>query len=154
MGYVEKTLLPGETIVYTGWIHWIRFRWAGIWLGITIAATVEEWGIRVISGMFACAALAAWLAWLDGATSELVVTDKRVILKGGLIRRWSLDLVLSKVESLAVGQSILGRILGYGELTVGAAGQDQKMRWVAAPLEFRRQVQIQSTSSAPAKLAS
>lgn len=154
MGYVEKTLLPGEEIAYKGGIHWMRFRWACIWLGLSIAASVQEWGIWVVGGMFALAAIAASVAWLDGVTSELVVTDKRVILKRGLVRRRSLELVLSKVEALAVDQSILGRILGYGTLMVGAAGQQQRMRWVAKPLEFRRQVQMQSTAAAPAKLAS
>jgi uncharacterized membrane protein YdbT with pleckstrin-like domain len=117
-------------------------------------AMVYGWGIRVAGVMCVAAAIAATLAWLKGITSELVVTDKRVVLKSGLIQRCSLELLLTKVESLSVEQGLVGRILGYGALMVGAAGQQQRVQWVAAPLEFRRQVQMQSTTPAPARLAS
>lgn len=77
-------------------------------------------------------------------SSEFAVTNKRVIIKVGLIRRASLELLLKKVESIAVFQSILGRIFGFGRLVVkGTGGTRNSFYGVKNPIEFRKQVQTQ-----------
>ena len=72
----------------------------------------------------------------------MAVTNKRVIIKVGLISRRTAELNLNKVENIGVNQSILGRILNYGTITVvGTGGTHEQFRWVASPIEFRRAVQ-------------
>jgi uncharacterized membrane protein YdbT with pleckstrin-like domain len=80
--------------------------------------------------------------WVRSISSEFAVTNKRVLVKVGLVRRHSLELLLQKVEGIGVDQGILGRILGYGTITVsGTGGTREAFRMIANPLEFRRQVQ-------------
>jgi uncharacterized membrane protein YdbT with pleckstrin-like domain len=78
-------------------------------------------------------------ALLIRMTTELAVTSKRVIAKFGLIRRQSIELNLSKVESFQVEQGLLGRMLGYGTITVnGTGGMRMPIKKIDQPFEFRR----------------
>jgi uncharacterized membrane protein YdbT with pleckstrin-like domain len=82
--------------------------------------------------------------WIDSLSSEFAVTNKRVLVKVGLIRRHSLELLLQKVEGIGVDQTLTGRILGYGTITVsGTGGTREAFRLISDPLEFRRQVQAE-----------
>jgi len=74
-------------------------------------------------------------------TSEFAVTNRRVIMKQGFIRRKTMELMLGKVDSLAVNQGILGRIFGFGTVRVTVATEKQDFVFLANPFEFRRQVQ-------------
>jgi uncharacterized membrane protein YdbT with pleckstrin-like domain len=81
-------------------------------------------------------------SWIKASSSEFAITNKRVLIKVGLIHRHSLELLLQKVEGVGVDQGILGRILGCGTITVaGVGGTKEAFRMIANPLEFRRQVQ-------------
>jgi uncharacterized membrane protein YdbT with pleckstrin-like domain len=78
------------------------------------------------------------------ATSEFAVTNKRVIVKIGLIYRQTLELVLTKVETIRVEQSIMGRIFDFGTIVVsGTGGTKEPFKDIASPLKFREQVQSQ-----------
>ena len=80
-------------------------------------------------------------------TSEFAVTNKRVLVKVGFISRHTLELLLSKVETIGVDQSILGRILGYGTIVViGTGGTREPFKAIADPLGFRHQVQGQTSA--------
>ena len=80
--------------------------------------------------------------WIKSSSSEFAITNKRVLIKVGLIRRHSLELLLQKVEGIGVDQGILARILGYGTITIsGVGGTKEAFRVISNPLEFRRQVQ-------------
>lgn len=77
-------------------------------------------------------------------TSEYAVTDKRVLMKVGFIRRVSLEIFLNKIESIHVKQNILGRILRYGSIIIsGTGGSKDPFNYIPNPLEFRKQVQEQ-----------
>jgi uncharacterized membrane protein YdbT with pleckstrin-like domain len=77
-------------------------------------------------------------------SSEFGITSKRVLGKTGFIRRTSLDIVLNKVEAIRLSQSILGRILNYGDIEVtGTGGTDEILRFIPDPLIFRKVVQEQ-----------
>lgn len=87
-------------------------------------------------------------AWINRSTSEFAVTNRRVIVKVGWIRRRSLETLLMKVEGIQVEQSILGRILNYGTITItGTGGSREVFDRIAAPLEFRRKVQEQTVAT-------
>ena len=77
-------------------------------------------------------------------TSEFAVTNRRVIMKQGFIRRKTMELMLGKVDSLAVDQGIFARIFGFGTVRVTVATEKQSFPFLANPLEFRRQVQLQT----------
>jgi uncharacterized membrane protein YdbT with pleckstrin-like domain len=98
VGYVEQNLGAGERVVYRSELHWIIF--------LSLKAVLTAF----ISPL------------IDHATSEFAVTNRRVIIKVGLIRRRTVELRLEKVESIGVDQSILGRILGYGTIIVHGTG--------------------------------
>ncbi len=87
-------------------------------------------------------------------TSEFAVTDKRVVIKVGWIRRRTLETMLSKVEGVGVDQSLTGRMLGYGSIEVtGTGGTREEFTRIADPLEFRRQVQAAISAADEARAA-
>ena len=76
--------------------------------------------------------------------TEMAVTNKRVIVKSGLANRRTIELLLSRIESIAVEEPALGRLLGYGTVIVrGTGGTPEVFPQIARPLEFREQVQRQ-----------
>src|SRR6266700_7309204 len=88
--------------------------------------------------------LAALPAFVARRTSEFAVTNKRVLIKTGLIRCHSLETLLSKIESIGVTQGILGRLLDFGPIVVsGTGGSKEPFHRIADPMRFRRKVQEQ-----------
>ena len=127
MGYVESNLGPGEQVVHRGQLHWAIFL-----PGIVL--------LPILIGVFPL--IAAFIARMS---TEMAVTNKRVIIKAGLFSRRTIEMNLNKVENISVDQGILGRILNYGTITVvGTGGTREPFKWVAAPLDFRRAVQAQT----------
>src|SRR5262249_7349964 len=86
-----------------------------------------------------CAICLLVSALISRESTELAVTSKRLIAKFGLIRRTTVELNHSQVESFNVSEGILGRIFGFGTLIVhGTGGGKTPIANVEAPLEFRR----------------
>jgi uncharacterized membrane protein YdbT with pleckstrin-like domain len=95
----------------------------------------------VFGGVFflIVAAIVACSRGLTYTSSVFAITNKRVLIKVGFVRRRSLEILLSKVESIGVVQSIRGRIFNYGSITVvGTGGTGEPFAGIANPLEFRR----------------
>jgi uncharacterized membrane protein YdbT with pleckstrin-like domain len=81
---------------------------------------------------------------LRRSATEMAVTNKRVIVKSGLADRRTIELLLPRIESIAVEEPALGRLLGYGTVIVrGTGGTPEVFPQIARPLEFREQVQRQ-----------
>ena len=149
MRYVRRVLQPGETIVYSTKLHWrvyiqaILLVIACIIITGAAVATNDNQGISLAFGIaaviFALLALSAGLrAFIRRATTELAVTDHRVIYKSGLLSRHTIEMNRDKVESVDVDQSLLGRILGYGTVIVrGTGGSLEPIRNIGDPLSFR-----------------
>lgn len=163
MGYVERHLLPGERVLYKTRLHWVLFaRPALVFLigaGLAVAVRSVEaqpeaarWAGWIGLGIMAIGLLWAFVHWVELRTSEFAVTTTRVIFKVGLVARYTTELLLSKVESIAVQQSLTGRILDYGDLTViGTGGTREVFRRVRDPITFRNYVQqVSTTQGAPA----
>lgn len=146
MGYVDSNLMPGEKVVYKGNIHWFIFLpgLIGCLIGtiLFIAAifflTSGEIGVGGIIFLFI--GIASLIkAFIEKHSTELAVTSKRVIAKKGFIKRNTIELNHSKVESFNVDQSILGRLFDFGTLVInGTGGGKTPVRKVDSPLEFRR----------------
>ena len=80
-------------------------------------------------------------AWFHRWTTETDVTNLRVVHKTGFIQRQTFEMSVDKVESVDVNQSILGRILNYGDVTVLGVGEGGKtINTIASPLAFRNAI--------------
>jgi uncharacterized membrane protein YdbT with pleckstrin-like domain len=141
MGYVDSNLLPNEQVTYRARLHRIIYLLPVCVLIIAIVIAIVGGGwIALGLGLIGLVLLVP--PWIRSVSSEFAVTNKRVLVKVGLVRRHSLELLLQKVEGIGVDQGILGRIFGYGTITVsGTGGTREAFRMIARPLEFRRQVQ-------------
>lgn len=152
MGYVDTVLQPGETVRFRTNYHWIElvpglvllalalafYWWAGrpntfygLWMTLAVVSLAGAAILLVRSGF-------------HRLITEIAITDRRVIYKTGFVSRQTDEMPLNKVENIEVRQSILGRILGYGDVDVqgtgaGGIGAD-KLRRVASPLAFRNAV--------------
>jgi uncharacterized membrane protein YdbT with pleckstrin-like domain len=152
MRYVRRVLQPGETIVYSTKLHWIIYWRAILLLIVCIMLAGAAWYMadnKNLSLALAIAAVIFALLGLSSAlrtfirrwTTELAVTDRRVIYKEGLIARRTLEMNRSRVESVDVYQTILGRILGYGTITLrGTGGSLEPMHTIDDPLAFRSHI--------------
>ena len=146
MSYVEKHLMPGEQIEYRTTLHWLVFVLpillliAAIWL-FSLGGNIA----KILAYILMVGVLGTGLsAVIERRTSEFAVTNKRVLIKTGLIRRHSLETLLSKIESIGVAQSLLGRILGFGTIVIsGTGGSKEPFHRIADPMMFRRRVQEQ-----------
>lgn len=152
MSYIENTLMSDEKLIYRSKPHWIVFANSMIWgtcmlIAYTIGPFTEfgSWSIfnyKVYNlfGMLAffLAIAAGVSSYITYVTSEYGITNKRVLIKVGFIRRASLEVLLSKVESIQVLQSIPGRMFGYGTIIiVGTGGSRDAYRNIPDPLKFR-----------------
>jgi uncharacterized membrane protein YdbT with pleckstrin-like domain len=146
--YIDDILQPGEKVLYSTNAHWI-FYWPAIAAWIAAAgllvlsrATTTDGIVLLCLSAAAVVALAAlyWTitAWFHRWTTETDVTNMRVVHKTGFIKRRTFEMSLDKVESVDVNQSILGRILNYGDVTIMGVGEGREtIRTIASPLAFR-----------------
>lgn len=144
MSYVDEKLLAGEKVVYKAYVHWIVY---GAAIGILVFAVVmliAGAGRVGLAGML-LAGLVGLVAFVQAVGSDFVVTNKRVLIKVGLLYRRSVEILLTKVEGIGVEQHLGGRILGYGTIVVsGTGGTQERFANIAAPFEFRKRVQEQA----------
>ncbi len=156
MSYIEDNLMPNEKILYTARVHPAVF--LAPLLIFIISVIVFFYGVnssqatnldagRMAGGftvlisvvVFFYSILLALRAILILLTTEFGVTDRRIIAKTGFIRRNTLEILLPKVESLAVDQNILGRILNFGTVSVtGTGGTTGEFKPIADPVAVRK----------------
>jgi uncharacterized membrane protein YdbT with pleckstrin-like domain len=149
MSYVERNLLPNEQITYRARLHRIVYLLPDCIFMVAIIVGLAGGGWIAAAVIGAIGIVLFIPPWIRSVSSEFAITNKRVLIKVGLVRRHSLELLLQKVEGIGVDQSVLGRILGFGTITVsGVGGTKESFRTISDPLEFRRQVQA-SLSATP-----
>jgi uncharacterized membrane protein YdbT with pleckstrin-like domain len=148
MSYIEKNLMDDEQMVHLTRLHPIILLMpaaATSLLAGSLAIVDSIPYAQLVVGIFLF--VAVWKLTdrlILFLSSEFGVTSKRVLGKTGFIRRTSLDIVLGKVEAIRLSQTILGRILNYGDIEVtGTGGTDEMLRFLPDPLLFRRVVQEQ-----------
>ena len=146
--YIDEILQPGEKVLYSTNAHWMFYLPAmAAWFAVLVLlilsrlATVD--GVIVLCwAAAAVVALAAlyWTfkAWFHRWTTETDVTNMRVVHKTGFIKRRTFEMALDKIESVDVDQTILGRLLNYGNVTINGVGEGKEtIRTIASPLAFR-----------------
>ncbi|MGH9728600.1 MAG: PH domain-containing protein [Candidatus Acidiferrales bacterium] len=161
MSYVERNLVPGETVIYQTRLHWIVMLGHLIVGSLLLAlpglillyyaltqkgiesgnAHLMEWGGVAL---LVCGGVVILVGMVRRNATEMAVTNRRVVVKTGLASRKTIEMMLSKVESIEVNETAFGRMLGYGTIVViGTGGTPEPFQKVAHPLEFRSQVQQQ-----------
>ncbi len=149
--YIDDILQPGEKVLYSTNAHWIFYLPAiAGWL-VALAFLVLSRMVSADTPQLLCLSLAAiaaiaalystFKAWFHRWTTETDVTNLRVVHKTGFIKRRTFEMSLDKVESVDVNQSILGRLLNYGSVTVRGVGEGaETIATIASPLEFRNHI--------------
>jgi uncharacterized membrane protein YdbT with pleckstrin-like domain len=149
--YIDEILQPGEKILYSTSVHWIFYA-PGIlaWI-VALAGWVMErraesnvanvfwFAVSIIAGLVAI--YWSFRAWFRRWTTETDVTNLRVVHKEGFIKRRTFEMNHDKVESVDVDQSILGRVLSYGDVTIRGVGEGvETIKTIAHPLQFRNSI--------------
>jgi uncharacterized membrane protein YdbT with pleckstrin-like domain len=148
--YVESVLADGEKIIHRAAIsHWkfvLSYLIAALCLAVAVGALFFRGDYPQESFVIGIAALVIGLvivlsALIRRSTTELVLTDRRIIAKRGFVARDTVEMQLGKVESLHVNQGVIGRILDYGDvMVVGTGSSLEPLRGIASPLELRRKL--------------
>ena len=153
MSYIQKSLLDGEEIIYLTRRHKIIFTYPVVWLLIAISLFAVKYifvfkpeidfAFRIFAGIFlSVAILHALVIWINYLCAEFGITNQRVIVKEGFLKRKTIEVFLKSVESVQVDQSILGRILNFGTVIVsGTGGVTDPLNMIRNPLDFKKQVQ-------------
>jgi uncharacterized membrane protein YdbT with pleckstrin-like domain len=161
MSYVESNLVPGETLTYQTRLHWVVMLWH-IVLGCLLFGLpgmlllyyaftdtgIESNTLRVMEGggvvLLVCGVVAVLMGMVRRNATEMAVTNRRVVIKTGLVSRKTIEMLLNKVESIEVTETAFGRMLDYGTIVlIGTGGTPDPFHKVAHPLKFRSQVQQQ-----------
>jgi hypothetical protein len=168
MSYITKNLVPGETLLFETRHHWIVLLGPlllSMLLGIpgvallidavaaknghgdipSLESSLGPGGLTMFGAVLVLIAVIifAWGAAKRNAT-EMAVTNRRVLIKTGMASRRTLDVMLSKVESIGVAETFLGRIFGYGSVVIhGTGGTPESFVMIAHPQQFRQSVQEQ-----------
>lgn len=113
--YVNRSLFRNEHVVFETTYHWIHF---------------VSWTSLFTLGIYPL---------IQKLTDEFVVTNRRIVVKRGIVTYITLEMILARIEAVNVSQNILGRILGYGSITIiGSGGTHQSFHEISNPLAFRR----------------
>lgn len=124
--YVDNVLIKDEVVIYRGRLTlWAFFWW--IFFGFLLLAA---FGLGLLLWLY---------VWIVYRSTELAVTNKRIIVKTGLIQRNTMEMFLEKVESIQVDQGVMGRLFDFGSITLSGTGGDKSpVNNVSQPLEFRK----------------
>ena len=140
--YAADALGPAERIRYAAkrslWGYALYFM---LGAGLLFAAvTLPRMGVWIAVPLVAAAAVVLW-PFLARSSTELVITDQRVIAKSGLVSRTSVEMRLEKIESVRISEGLLGRILGYGDVVLtGTGATHDPIVGIAKPLKFRAEL--------------
>lgn len=148
--YARSALAPNETPCYKSSLHWfifVRFALGAVVLFI-FAAVPFAIAIQALTG--------SQLGWfvlplpmfllvppaVAFASSEIVITNRRVLIKTGIVRRQTAEMFISKVESIGVEQGFLGRLFDFGQVRIrGTGGFEEAFDSIARPLQFKNWIQ-------------
>ncbi len=159
MSYIDQNLMTDEKIVYRAHPHWIIFSAAigyallsiiilifGPQFPFTNYYIVGGYKIySLLSGICLLLAISqGFTSYVIYISSEFGITNKRVLMKVGMIRRNSLEIMLRKIESIHVIQTIPGRLFDYGVIIIsGTGGSKDLFKYIPSPLNFRKTTQEQ-----------
>jgi uncharacterized membrane protein YdbT with pleckstrin-like domain len=153
MAYYTKVLQPDETVKAVGRLHWSIYIRAVVLLlialGVLLASnwltdpTSQRYALMASGVVGALGLLLLLKAWIHRMATEIVVTDRRVILNRGLLKRHTMEMNMTKIEMVDVKQSLWGRIWGYGTVEIHGTGADiEPLEGIGSPLLIRNAIVI------------
>lgn len=152
--YVDDSLIPGERVVKRAQLSLMVYAGSGTWLLLFIADLVYVIMAGGLLGWYECLIpLFFFVSGILGTmlrvrSTELAVTNKRVLAKTGFISCSTVELNLTALESVLLTQGVLGRILNYGDLAFKGTGNvTVPISYVSHPLEFKREVMAVSDAA-------
>ena len=126
MSYIDDSLVAGESIIHRAHVSW----WSQFGLVLLGILTLVAFGLGLV--------FLIW-AWIRVRSTEIAITNRRVIAKFGIVKRSTVEINLEKVEALRVEQGVMGRILNYGTIFITGTGSSvEPIPSIADPLVFRR----------------
>ena len=149
MPYVDRVLQEGESVRHIARISWVTYLpglllWAvaGVLAGILPSAPALHFLVLTVAAIvFIIGTILLARAWFHRVTTEIAVTDRRIIYKRGFVRRYTVEMHMDKVESVDVDQSILGRMLDYGDVIIHGTGVGlEPLLHIDHPLELRNHI--------------
>jgi membrane protein YdbS with pleckstrin-like domain len=160
VGYIDRSLVEGERVLYRARLHWVVLFWPilvasaigalGVaFLVVVVVPSLRPHGFSAALGVAGLLLFLGALALIGSAmvarnATEIAVTSRRVLIKTGIVNRRTLELLLVRIESIGVNEPPLGRMLGFGTVVLrGTGGTPEQFDRIANPLEFRKQVQSQ-----------
>ena len=162
MSTLNKLLLPDETVAFHTKKSPIIFLTPLIWTILTLIFLSQRThfvaaanGLPLINSLATLAWLPAVVAlflWINQAliyaTSDFIVTNRRVILQEGFFTRHGTQTRLSAIAEIQVTQSLLGRLMDYGSITVNSfGGGGEVFDLISAPYIFQKQVSEKTESA-------
>jgi uncharacterized membrane protein YdbT with pleckstrin-like domain len=153
MAYYSKVLQPDETVKAVGRLHWSIYIRAVVVLllalGVLLASnwlpdpTSQRYALMASGVVGVLGLLLLLKAWIHRMATEIVVTDRRVILNRGLLKRHTMEMNMTKIEMVDVKQSLWGRIWGYGTVEIHGTGADiEPLEGIGSPLLIRNAIVI------------
>jgi uncharacterized membrane protein YdbT with pleckstrin-like domain len=130
-------------VVYFARLHWIIFFWPITSLFLTLGLAAYTVQFREPTLVFSAASL-VWIAmtWVTYYFSSLTIKKRQVIVRTGVIVRQTIDVPLSKIETIDIRQTILGSLFRYGTLIIiGTGGTRQLINFLQRPLTCRRYIE-------------
>jgi uncharacterized membrane protein YdbT with pleckstrin-like domain len=149
MGYIEQSLGSDETVLARAWFHWLYYLTAFSTLALCFAAALfmlehldhgnAAWLALILAGAgLAICVLILLRIW----TTEIGVTNQRLIVKRDLFAGTTEEIELRSIEAINLNRGLLGRLLGYGQIDVqGTGGLSLALPTIASPLAFRKVLQ-------------
>jgi uncharacterized membrane protein YdbT with pleckstrin-like domain len=144
LSYIDRHLMEGERVLFRTRLHW-KSMVAPVLVGVLLVAlggaaflTPMPW-LAVIPALLG----AVWVlaAAVRRRSSEFAVTDRRILLKVGVFTTHSVEILHSRIESVAVDQGVGGRMFDYGSIVVtGSGGTREVFDGIQSPLEFRNAI--------------
>jgi uncharacterized membrane protein YdbT with pleckstrin-like domain len=135
VSYIEDSLSAGERIESLFKLHW--FAWVPVWLWILLA--IPTIGLTLFVALY---------VYLQLRFTEQGVTNKRVILKKGVISRKTEEMKLTSIETVEIQQGIWGRIFGFGSVKVTGRGISNLVyKGIDDPMSVKRQIESVSNPS-------
>ena len=174
MSYVQRSLVAGETLLYETRHHWLvllgPLLLSLVFVALGVASAGEALAAKqgkgqlvgasagtlgaaeIVGALLILAAIGIFAYGLAKRNAtEMAVTNRRVLIKTGMGSRRTLDMMLSRVESIGVEETFLGRMLGFGSVIVrGTGGTPESFLLISHPQDFRRSVQEQIGCQVPA----
>jgi uncharacterized membrane protein YdbT with pleckstrin-like domain len=161
--YVDKNLAKDEAINYSAsvslWRYWFSFLIGGFLAFSALfglaASLSRKSGEGMLGSKFAAVILLLALgviAWplIARKSTELVITSKRLIAKFGVASTQSIEIRFDRIETVRVKQSLIGRILNYGDILVTGTGSTfDPIPNISQPMKFRAALNEAMEASRP-----